>query len=213
MPEFLNIPRKLKDFFEKKQKPQRFTRDNAIEKFKLVAAAGSDGQEPIHSFEEGSTLILSDFPPGTILREKWANTEGSQEKNNYLWWCVGDYDEESRVLEIFDAHGKGLKSSSSAFPAIPFLGVLRRKLTSDKKSGDIPYKIGNQGIITDFCLSQNPRYDKHPFWNKMPETRHTIKVDVIEYGTKEKEKSEVKATKRLGKLKLAPQGASNKNRF
>lgn len=207
MPEFSDLPRKLRAFLEKKQAPHGFTRDNAVEKFRLVAAAGSDGQEPILFFEKGSTLVLNDFPPGTILREKYVDS-GPREKICYIWWCVGDHDEENKTLEIFDAFGKGLSRSSSVLPNIPLLGAIKRRLISERSDGDVDYKVGKPGILIDLVLKhRDSGYDGRPGWKKLPETRHTIKIDVIEYGTRVKGKKEGEAPEGLEKLRLAPKRA------
>jgi len=201
--ELSNLPRRLRDSFEKGRAPRRFTGDNAIERFKLVAAAGSDGQEPIHSFEKGSSLILSDFPPGTILREKCFDSE--HEEISYIWWCVGDYDKEKGVLEIFDANSTKLNPSSSVLLNVPHLRVIKRRLISERRNGEVDYKVGEPGSLVDFHLKNG--YDTHPQWRRFPEARTTLKIDVIEYGTKVKEEKKGRVSRGLRKLQLAPKGA------
>ena len=65
----------FKDLFSHKEKQQfkKFTRDDALRTLKLFADHASEGQEPLTSYHNGSTLVLSKLSPGTIIREKLQN--------------------------------------------------------------------------------------------------------------------------------------------
>lgn len=104
-----------------KHKEQGFTAEQAIEKFRLLSAAGPEGQEPIVSFQEGNTIDLADqkrFPPGTILRETFypdpdrdpvfvvrEEIDGELVSEDidhgppgplYFWYCLGSFSKEKR---------------------------------------------------------------------------------------------------------------------
>lgn len=199
---FSLLPNRLKRVFEKKPTTPSFTRADAIERFKLVAASGPEGQEPVHSFEEGSVVVLNQFPPGTILREK-AENEG---KTEYHWWCIGSYDSERKQVTAYDASAPRMDYRSSVLSQSPNLGAITRRANSQNEKGDIDFKVGAKGMLVDLFLSHEAKYAVHPFWSKLPEKRHTVKIDVIEYGTKVKKKKEKRSAPPLRQLVPSPSG-------
>ena len=188
---FIELPRVIKDMLptrKTEQSDQQFGKKEALERFTLVATAGPEGQIPAATYGEGSTAVLSKFPPGTIFREEFTD-EG---KTRFNWWCVGEFDKEKKLLSLFDASDFnsdiGMHITQEQ---IPRLGIVLRQVLAETKHGEVEYEVGEQGgILVDVWLRQRPAYKTSSFWQDLPEKRQTVKIDLIKYGTPVKERKE-----------------------
>ncbi len=217
--------RKLKEFRGRKSKEQ-FTRERALEKFRLLSAAGPEGQEPKATFRKGSTLVLSDqgrFPPGTILRETYDRTvefSALRDENGeilpvardtsgpyYLFYCLGDFNRESGNLTIFESAVLVDNKNNNTSPVY----VLYEQPSPEKATTLVPHQInaGDKKAV-EFTVGSGTTIHSETDFMKKVYTRqngmflaNSIQVDVMMFGKKVKQ--EVKERKPAGLKQLIPQ--------
>ena len=168
---------------------------NPVELFNLFASAGEAGQQPIFTFESGSTLVFAPdsnfFPTQTIFRETyWEIEEGdSVPVKRYAFWCVGDYHEDGldlfRVIEEskFNRHGSFLMPGSKIE-----LAALKYYRSSQ---GNLEFVVGEEGNLNVQVLTSSKRINGLPDlvarWQLLKISTQTERIDIIQAGTPVKE--------------------------
>jgi hypothetical protein len=161
-----------------------FSEKDALAQFQMVATAGPTGQVPATEYGAGNTVIMNRFPPGTILRERCINLDKSDDQ--YFWWCVGQADKKTGKMGFYMAEG------SQAFEE--FLGgelkVVDKGMQSTSNNKNVEFEVGPWGTVIDLWMHQN--IDSFPAdlqenMLKMKDTRRTVRIDLMKWGTPVKE--------------------------
>lgn len=203
--------KKFKGLFQKKENASpRFSKEQATEQFTLLSAAGPEGQVSLANYQDGSTVMLNQFPPGTIIREKISDVGYDGVLNEpYLWHCIGDFDPTKKSIDVFSAIGSD-ETHSSTFRLSPHAIVTEKKFLSNNNNGSIEFTIGDPGIMNDIWIHQNPLFFSERVRDRVlrsPESRKTLEVAVMKWGTPIKTPSFEKS-KSIHSLQPATQGSS-----
>lgn len=167
-----------------------FSKKDALAQFQLVAAAGPTGQVAANEYGAGNTVVFGRFPPGTILRERIINLDKSDDQ--FFWWCTGTVDKNTGKQGLFMAHGD---KAYEEFLTGEFAAV-DKGLLPEAKNKNVEFEIGPWGCVVDMWMQQNI----HDFAEEaqkgmlaMKDSRRTIKVDLIKWGTPVKEEQKQNA--------------------
>lgn len=172
----------FKRIFPDKKEDSKFTGKQALEKFRLLAAAGPEGQTSRVTYGNGSVVILNQFPPGTILRERFYHQP--TDTVQYIWWCIGEFDENKRQLTLFNADINKIGMPEYLHPD-PTLTVFVRQVRANTPNGNVEYELGSQpGILIDLHLRQIGRGNVVKSYQESAGKRQTEQIDVIEFGTR-----------------------------
>lgn len=177
-------------------------RQQVLEKFRLMGATGSEGQAPVASYGEGSTVILTDFPKGTILREKFINDDMPGEEN-YVFWYVGGIDDKTGKFKLFDHNHPRLNRTLPYIVNAPKAGCLKREFEVDKAKR-LEFEVGQPGTMLDLSFRRHPA----EWFNQMYKKRSSLTVDVMEFGKRVKQDVKEKQRQPLGQLVPAPESQS-----
>lgn len=193
---------RIKEFRGKKPK-EEFTAGKALERFKLLSAAGQEGQEPKATFGKGSVLVLSDqerFPPGTILRETYER-DGDL---HYGWYCLGDFNKEIGALTLFES--APWHDGDNTSPVY----ILYEQISPERHSTFVEHKImaKDKKAIELTVSSGTTIHDETEFMQRILRrgenfADNATKIDIITFGKKIKE--EVKEKSSVGLKQLVPQ--------
>lgn len=171
---------------DKKNEVGQFTFDQALERFKLLSSVGAEGQQILATFKSGSTIILSDYFPGTIIREKIEDMETQTRPRRvwYMFWCIGNSDQSS--VQVF-------RSASTLDPENPVykidvsekgwgVSIIQAKIISPKGLGRVEFKVLEAaGTILDKTLPPN----------NYAATRSTLQLDILQMGKRVAEKKDL----------------------
>lgn len=165
---FIEFTRRI----SRKEKSSGFTLTDAIERLRLFAEAGPDGQQSIAEYQVGSTVTLSEFLPGTILREIIRCKDDCEVS---VFWCIGEFDKENAQLTIYNV----IPRSAQTLAWKENMQVFANKLnTVSPSNGHIVYTVDGNSEL--FVIARNAKPD--------PE-RFTKSVDLMQYGTPAREKT------------------------
>lgn len=210
-----------------KRKEQSFTAERALEKFRLLSAVGKEGQEPKASYQKGSTIILSDLPPGTILRETYypdpdrnpiaivqEEIDGKLVNKDidygppgplYFWYCLGSFNDKNKELMIFPSSvfidGNNTTETYIFYEKGSWQNrtSFREEKIISSQQGKIEFIIGEIGRIWDQTEGVKAFRRKLGFTPK----NTTQKIDVIAFG--KKVKKEIRKKEKVGLKQLVPQ--------
>lgn len=190
----------FKKIFPDKKEGPKFTGKQALEKFRLLAAAGPEGQTPRVTYGQGSVVILNQFPPGTILRERYYHQPSDTVQ--YIWWCIGEFDKYKQQLTLFNADINKIGMPEYLHPD-PALTVTIRQVRANTPNGNVEYQLGSQsGILIDLHLHQIGKGIVKSY-QESAGRRHTEQIDVIEFGTRVRQ-TRPERKPGLSELKPAP---------
>lgn len=163
--------------FNKERRVHEFTYNDAAMTLKLFSDQGTEGQAPQATFQEGSTIILSKYPPGTILRESIYYSPDAERGGFIQYWffVVGSYDAKKRQLSLFRSLSR---NGEREVYSLQDASIIESKLNiTDEKKNEVNFEIGgDEDSILDRCLRPGI----------IIKGRKTIKAEVMQMGVKQK---------------------------
>lgn len=160
-------------------------RKEAIARFSALSTTEPETIPAIHEYGTGSTVILSDLPKGTILRERYTDDQ-TPDKPAYSYWYVGELNAQKTSMRMVEM----IRS--------PHIRAVGREIpTEGKKRAE--YEIGKDGILLDRIF----RSSGQGAVNTLYLHRKTTEMDILSFGSgggnQEKRKKQTLTTLELAR--------------